>query len=605
MKIVICTTPIRPAPTQYPPFGSMALIQSLRAAGYEPYFYDIDGLRPSFDSVVQFFRDQQPDIVGISAVVSTAYAYTKRLSSTIKSVSPHTKIVVGGNLAASAELLLRLCCVDACAIGEGEHVIVNLAHYWGCPQEAQDSEGLKEIPGIAYLSSAGEVVFTGYDAPIAAHDFLDPDWTILEQFSNIDNYVKSNAHKRYEFARDPRTFEPHRRGKKLATVLTAKGCVARCTFCHRWDKGYRHWPVDRVVRNIKYLIERYNVGFIDFGDENFGSDRKKLDELLEALKPLDILYKVTGVRVRSVDPDLLRRMKESGCVAVYFGMETGSPTMLQVMEKNATLEMNINAARWTHEAGLYTIYQMVLAMPGENDKTIKETTQFLKRVTEFLPEPPRRRMSINYIQALPGTPVYEYARAMGLIGKTLQEEEAYLMRISDTDAADDGKMLNFTNYDFFSVKAWRPKIVFDVQAHWYQKHNWMSESQAIQNALLSAQPDPDSEAASAEDYSRGGYFNLPAALVNRTSFYRFLCFPLCYPLHAMFPLFYAVTNRSARELPKRRYLRFLRDYAARRLLLNRRRALRDIKSLRKVVKDLEVVPSTASEASMKPLRDGR
>ena len=44
MKIVICTTPIRPVPTSYPPFGSMALTQRLRAAGYDPYCCDMDGL---------------------------------------------------------------------------------------------------------------------------------------------------------------------------------------------------------------------------------------------------------------------------------------------------------------------------------------------------------------------------------------------------------------------------------------------------------------------------------------------------------------------------------------------------------------------------------
>lgn len=130
MKLIICTTPIRPEPTEYPPFGSMAVIQSLQSAGYEPYFYDIDGLRPTFEEVSQFFSDRAPDVVGISAVVSTAYAYTKMLSQAIRNRSPNTKIVVGGNLAASSEILLRFCEVDACVVGEGENVIVNLVKYW-------------------------------------------------------------------------------------------------------------------------------------------------------------------------------------------------------------------------------------------------------------------------------------------------------------------------------------------------------------------------------------------------------------------------------------------------------------------------------------------
>ena len=96
MKIVICTTPIRPSPTNYPPFGSMALIQAIRVGGggYDPYFYDIDGLRPSVEQVVDSFKEQTPDVVGISTVVPTAYAYTKKLVHAIQEVSPRTKVVV-------------------------------------------------------------------------------------------------------------------------------------------------------------------------------------------------------------------------------------------------------------------------------------------------------------------------------------------------------------------------------------------------------------------------------------------------------------------------------------------------------------------------------
>ena len=55
MKITLCTTPIRPVPSGFPPFGSMALIQSLRQAGQNPIFFDMDGLRPSFEGVLERF----------------------------------------------------------------------------------------------------------------------------------------------------------------------------------------------------------------------------------------------------------------------------------------------------------------------------------------------------------------------------------------------------------------------------------------------------------------------------------------------------------------------------------------------------------------------
>src|SRR5437660_1367702 len=100
---------------------------------------------------------------------------------------------------------------------------------------------------------------------------------------------------------------------------------------------------------------------------------------------------------------------------------------------------NLNAARWTEEAGLFTCYQLVLAMPGETKKTIDETIDFVKNIIAPRAEPPHTLLSTNYIQALPGTPVYELARQKGLIGNRLEDEEAYLIRISDVNANDDTK----------------------------------------------------------------------------------------------------------------------------------------------------------------------
>jgi anaerobic magnesium-protoporphyrin IX monomethyl ester cyclase len=600
MKIVICTTPIRPEPTSFPPFGSMAVIQSLRLAGHDPYFYDIDGLRPTFEETVEFFANQAPDVVGISAVVSTAYAYTKMLVLAIKDALPKTKVIVGGNLAASAELLLRFCKVDACAIGEGERVVVNLIKYWESHSTTTDYSQLQRIKGISYLDKDNEVTFTGYDAPIPADEFLDPDWTILEKYSRIENYITDPLN-RYEFAQDVRSYEPHRRGKKMATVITAKGCVARCTFCHRWDRGYRHWPVDRIIGKMKYLIDRYDVGFFAWGDENFGSDRRKLDDLLGQLQHLDILYNSAGVRVASVDPDLLKRMQASGCTSIYYGMETGSPRILDIMEKNTNLQRNIDATQWTYDAGLYTIYQMVLGMPGENHQTIKETSQFIQRATEFLPEPPHKRLSINFIQALPGTPVYEYARSTGAIGQSLEEEEEYLNKVSDINAADDSKFLNFTQDPYFSVQAWRRKIVFEAEANWYRKHNWKPAPTEPEAARLNGQlPNTESD----EDYNRGGYFNLGHSLIRSPLFFRILSLSLCRPLRAMYPTV-IVLGKDFVELPKKQFIKYLVEFGLHKLRLQRRTGLKDNKSLRQVMKDRAIVPVTKSTENMQPLRDGR
>lgn len=577
MRIIVCTTPIRPVATIYPPFGSLAVIQSLQQDGYAPTFLDIDGLRPSFDEVVEHFRREQPDVVGISAVVSTAYAYVKGLGPAIHAVSPKSRIVLGGNLAASAELLHRRCGIDVCVVGEGERVIVNLMRYLEAHPTTHDYGALGEIKGITFLNPSGDVVFTGYETALSVDEFLDPDFEILEKYSNIENFVQS-PFTREEFRQDARSHEPQRGGKLMGTVVSTKGCVARCTFCHRWDKGFRQIAPATTIRRIRYLMDRYNVGFVDFSDENFGSDRRATEELLRLIKPLDILWRVAGERARTLDLDLLKRMRDAGCVAVICGFETGSPDMLSVMEKNLELAHNEKAARAIFDAGLYTVYQLVLGMPGESFRTIRESAKMVCSVTEFLPLSPKHYLSVNYIQALPGTPVYEYARATGAIGGTADAEEEYLIAISDVDANDDTKFLNFTDYPYLVVRAWRRWLIYEAIVHWYRHRS----EHEVGDAKM-------------DDYMQGGYFNLQQirmspALLSFFSPIRWI--PICGRM--------LVTE--FRNSPR---LFLARIWEVVVWPFRRRSEVQHTRSLRMVMKDLAPEPTTTSERNLIPLRKGR
>jgi len=579
VKIVLCTTPIRPVPTDYPPFGSMAVMQALRQAGYDPLFFDIDALRPTFEQVIDRFQKEAPDVIAISAVVSTAYGYVKKLCIRLKEELPGVRIVLGGNLAASAELLHRFCGVDICVAGEGERVMVNLVRHL--------SE-LSKVPGITYLDSSGQMMFTGYEAAIPAAELCDPDFSILERFSRIENFI-TDPFQRWDFAQDPRSRQPHRAGKKMSLVTSTKGCVARCTFCHRWDRGFRQVSPEKVIGRIRTLIEKYNVGFVMFGDENFGSDLKALDELIEQIRPLDILWQVGGIRARTIDPERLKKMREAGCVALYYGFETGSPDILKVMEKNLDLSHNLAAARATHEAGLFTVYQLVLGMPGETRRTVGETVEMVKQITEFLPEPPFQYLSINYIQALPGTPVYEYARTQGRIAPGLAGEDEYLTAISDIDAGDDTKFLNFTADPYLTVQSWRPRILYEATEHWYRVRQG-------KRGFLSAQT-TQQKGGQFKEYQKGGYFN-------RQNFQRHpLVLRLLSPIRCL-PIGLWTAASIFRRSPRKVFFGHCWEW----LTWGFRRqgkVLQSYRSLRQMMKDLSPAPETAGEQAMMPLRLGR
>ncbi|PPR65434.1 MAG: hypothetical protein CFH08_00714, partial [Alphaproteobacteria bacterium MarineAlpha3_Bin7] len=227
-------------------------------------------------------------------------------------------------------------------------------------------------------------------------------------------------------------------------------------------------PVDICMQRLDKIIEKYNVGFLYAADENFGTDKRWLEEFCEQIKKRDILFAV-GTRAKGVTPDSLRMLREAGCTDVTYGNETGSERMLEIMEKKVSIEDNYNAVKWAIEAGMNSIVQLVCGMPGETPETIAETIEFTKYCNTVSPNQNPNDLSVNYAQALPGTPLYEHARENGLIGKTLEEEEKYLLAISDRDAHDETTTLNFTDYPKLTCETWRPLITIEVNYHYVKR----------------------------------------------------------------------------------------------------------------------------------------
>jgi radical SAM superfamily enzyme YgiQ (UPF0313 family) len=471
MKTMIVTTPIRPYPTSFVPIGSLSILNYLRKNGIDDAeFYNIDGNRPSYAEVLSHITARRPEILGISAVVSTAYAYTKRLAHDVKQLLPGTLVVVGGGLAASAEILLRRGGADLCVLGEGERVMLNIVRR---ARTTRNPQSFADIPGLMLCDAAGKLINTGYEEPLSREEIYDIDWSDLERSSNIDKFIfpafNDEGVAFTWFRADPRTYQSHRRNKRVVGLPGAKGCVARCTFCHRWDKGIRYIPPALIEKRLQFLIENYNVGFVSIADENFGTDIKWLTEFCSRIKRYDVLWQVAGMRVNCVSRDRLAMMHDAGAASICMGIETGSERMLKVMEKKVKVEDNYNAIRWAHEIGLELIPEIIMGMPGESTETVFETADLLSFAKTLAPDRDPLLVSINYAQALPGTPLYEFARKKGIIGQDLDSEEKYLLDVSDQDAGNSVVSPNMTTAPNFIRQSWRTRVLLRVAANYVKK----------------------------------------------------------------------------------------------------------------------------------------
>lgn len=447
MDIVLCSLPSEPVHNKtspqvrasgdvpvVPKMAIVSLVKHMLRNGIrddEYDFYDIDMLLPEDEVLYEYFKKSAPKIVGLSAVTSGAYTQAKRVSRIIRDACPHAWIVLGGNMAASANVILRKTDIDLCVVGDGEIAWLKLIKHYS---EYGDviNENLEKILGVSFVDKSGNLFFNGFGEKLSPTEFdYVTDYEILKKGLQgkdalLSNYFRPAAGCNW-FNHDPRAFDPKRK-PNFSIMTTSKGCVVRCTFCQRPTKGYRALDIGVLEANLRETINKYDIGFIFLADEAFGMDHKQAYEFARLMKKLDLLWVATGVRCNSVSRDDIKFYADNNCVALKFGVESGSQKILDVMEKKFEVHDVEQAIKWCAEFKLYSPLAIMLGMPGETDETIKETSRFIAKLCYDIGKEPFSIFGDDVFYAIPfpGTPLYEYGQQLGVIGTSVDDEESFL-----------------------------------------------------------------------------------------------------------------------------------------------------------------------------------
>ena len=450
IKIVLCSVPVEGIGSKLdrgrdegslgisPKVAIVALVKWLENSGYTDKnwdFIDIDMMFPSDSWIRAYFKETQPDIVALSAVVSTSYSQVKRLAKIIREESPNTWIEMGGNLAASSEAVLYCTDVDICFAGDGEISFLEFVRYVERNGRTWNFQELSAIPGACYIDADSNLYFRAYGTAVNANELTLPDYKILERGLRWEphkfSYYFRNGLQSGWFSLDERAKEPGR-PPNIAGIFASKGCVARCTFCQRNTKSYRVHPYDELDSHLKFLRNEMNVGFIQLLDENFGSNRAHSHEFAKILWENNMLWMATGVRCTSVDEDDIIYYKQHGCCALKFGIESGSQTILDIMEKFFKLEDVIRSVKLCIKHGVYSPLAVMVGMPGETKQTAMETGKLIGEIAAYHGVHPKEMgYDIFYALPLPGTPLYEYGEKLGVIDATPKGTGEYLERVTD------------------------------------------------------------------------------------------------------------------------------------------------------------------------------
>ena len=478
MKVLMCSVPVSPieqlAQSQeeaWQPVGILRVLSFMEENGYSSDIYDIDNIRPSYDELIKNFKKAKPTVVGLSAVLSHCYSNVKSISKILRELFPDVWIIVGGNLSASANVILRKTEADVCVVGDGEIPFVKLLDYIKLhpTRRELDYKGLHQIKGIAFIDENNQIKVTGNADQVPGKELPYPNLERqregMVKFSGNDDifYKLFTPYERSDLSDsmigdqiypEEIEFQKKHKDKKIYRIHLSRGCVARCTFCQRATKGYRVYPLQHLESHIMELKNKYNVGHLKIYDENFGSNRQHSYEIARLIKKLDMNWAVQNARVTSFTYEDLKFYKEHNMTFTQFGIESGSQKILDIIEKKVSLNNLYDTIENCKKARVATNPEnMLLGMPGETKETVIESSKFTASLRHLL------GMDWNVhgnpmVIAIPGTPLYEYCQQIGVIGKTLDEEEDYLIKMASLDAKNILDYVNKTDYSAKEVHYW-------------------------------------------------------------------------------------------------------------------------------------------------------
>lgn len=204
----------------------------------------------------------------------------------------------------------------------------------------------------------------------------------------------------------------HREGG-MANVQTKRGCPFACSYCtypHLEGRVMRLRPVAEIMTEIRALIDDYGVSYLYFVDDIFNYPPEFAAQLCRAMAAERLPVNWSAfINPDFITPELMDAMLAAGCDAVEFGSDSGSPVMLNNLNKSFTTDDMRRASRLCHERGLDFAHYLLFGGPGETRETILESFALMDELE------PTAVITMTGIRIYPNTALHQTAIEEGLI----------------------------------------------------------------------------------------------------------------------------------------------------------------------------------------------
>lgn len=326
-----------------------------RDAGYQTAIVD-NVLRYPFRraQMRRILETEKPRLVGISTTLLLHPEAVTSLIQQVREASPESKVVIGGPTARRDKSLQALS--DFVVFGSGEDPLL------GILQALDGERAIDGIPFTAYRDAAGELRFSaaaqamtaniGTPYRVRAGERIPiPDWTLYPR----------GAH-------------------NVFPIEFSRGCKYNCSYCS-YDRGKNVRPMEdlreELLRNAELGITKYRIA-----DSNFTDGPPAVadfpHQVCRLMKELDLgLQWSCYSRVDDLTPELADLMREAGCFAVFFGIETGDDAMMRLMHKGHSVEDARRGVEVAKRSGMHAHANFIIGYPGETTETARRTVDFI------------------------------------------------------------------------------------------------------------------------------------------------------------------------------------------------------------------------------------
>lgn len=207
-------------------------------------------------------------------------------------------------------------------------------------------------------------------------------------------------------------------GVKIASINSSRGCPYNCTFCTSkaiWGRKARFRSAENVVEELGELVD-LGIEHLKFSDDTFTLNKKRVYKFCEIknAKGLDVPWSANA-RVNTLDYNVLKAMKEAGCMELWLGVESGSQKVLDALKKGITKDQVRSAFRASRKLGIRTRGYFMIGNETETRKDIKKTEKFIEEL-----DPDIVGISIN--TPFPGSERY---KKKGLTGIDWRKVDLY------------------------------------------------------------------------------------------------------------------------------------------------------------------------------------